>query len=439
MRTTIILAAAAGIALSAAAMSANAQDTATPARVQTLDRIVAVVNTEVITRRELDDRVQIAIRQLRAQKVQLPEQGILEKQVLERMIMDRAQIQFARETGIRIDDLTLDRAIARIAENNRLSLTQFRDALARDGIPFDRFREDIRGEIAISRLREREVDNKVQVSESDVDEFLESQKATLTNTTEYELRHILIRVPEQATPDQIERLRLRAAEAAQQLREGADFGRVAVSFSDAPDALQGGDLGWRTAGRLPDLFTAALSHMKDGDVSEVLRSPAGFHIIKLVGTRGGDSAIVVDQTHARHILIRTNEQVSEADAVRKLQVLRERIMAGADFGELARLNSDDASAPRGGDLGWLYPGDTVPEFERAMNALKVGEVSQPVRTQFGVHLIQVLERRRADASADRLRLEARRLLRERRIDEQYQEWLRQLRDRTYVEYRLDDR
>jgi len=412
---------------------------AKPSQVVPIDRIVAIVNTEVITRRELDDRIRIATQQLHKQNVQLPEPAVLERQVLERMILDRAQLQFARDTGIRVDDLTLDRTIERIAENNHLSLPEFRQVLARDGIDFDRFREDIRGEITISRLREREVDNKVQVSESDVDDFLESQKATLTDATEYQVRHILIRVPEQATPDQIDRLRLRAAEAVRQLREGADFGRVAVSFSDAPDALQGGNLGWRNAARLPDLFTAALSHMKPGDISDVLRSPAGFHVIKLEGTRGGSSAMVVDQTHVRHILIRTNDQVSEAEAVRKLQILRARIKDGADFGELARLNSDDGSASRGGDLGWVYPGDTVPEFEHAMNALAVGQISQPVRTQFGVHLIQVLARRRADASADRLRLEARRVLRERRVDEAYQEWLRQLRDRTYVEYRLDDR
>ncbi|MGA8054560.1 MAG: peptidylprolyl isomerase, partial [Burkholderiales bacterium] len=257
---------------------------------------------------------------------------------------------------------------------------------------------------------------------------------------EYNLRHILVRVPEQATPDQIERQLSRARQARQQAAAGTDFAQLAVSFSDAPDALQGGVLGWRQRDRLPELFTAMLDKMNPGDVSDVVRSPAGFHIVKLEDKRGASAGVrQVEQTHARHILARTSEVVSEAEARRKLTLLRERLRDGADFGDLARLNSDDPSAARGGDLGWIYPGDTVPEFERAMNALKIGDISDPVKSPFGWHLIEVMERRTADVAPDRQRLEARRVLAERKVDETYQEWLRQLRDRTYVEYRLEER
>jgi peptidyl-prolyl cis-trans isomerase SurA len=251
--------------------------------------------------------------------------------------------------------------------------------------------------------------------------------------------HILVRVPEQARPEQIAQARARAERVHDQAVAGADFGQLAASASDAGDALQGGRLGWRAPARLPPLFSEALASMKPGDVSDVLRSPAGFHLIKLLDRRGAGAAAPVVQTHARHILIKTSEIVSEDDARQRLLALRERILQGADFAELARLNSEDGTAANGGDLGWVYPGDTVPEFERAMNALAPGEVSQPVRTPFGYHVIQVEARRAADMSPERRRQQARMAIRERKADEAYQEWLRQLRDRTYVELRLDER
>jgi peptidyl-prolyl cis-trans isomerase SurA len=406
-----------------------------------VDRIVAVVNNEVITQKELDDRIRLVTMQLQAQKVPPPPRDVLERQVLERMIIDRAQLQFARETGVRVDDLTLDRTIARIAEQNRMSPGDFRRALERDGVSYEKFREDIRNELILARLREREVDSRIQVGDAEIDAFLEEQKASPTGgNVEYNLRHILVRVPEQATPEQLERLAAKAAESRRQILSGADFGQVAASFSDAPDALQGGSLGWRPRDRLPELFADAVEKLKPGGVTPVLRSPAGFHVIRVEDVRGAAAtARQVDQTHARHILVRTSELVSEAEARRKLALLRERIKGGADFAELARLNSDDGSASRGGDLGWIYPGDTVPEFERAMNELKIGDVSEPVRSQFGYHLIQVLARRKADVAADRQRMEARRILAERKLDESIQDWIRQLRDRTYVEYRLEER
>jgi peptidyl-prolyl cis-trans isomerase SurA len=404
-----------------------------------VDRIVAVVNKEVITLNELDERTDQAERDLQRQHIAAPERGVLQRQVLERLVLDKAQLQLAAETGLRVDELQLDRAVQRVAQNNNLTLPDFRSALEHDGVPFDKFRADLRRQIVMTRLREREVDDRVQVSEAEIDAYLAEHKPSAANAVEFDVAHILVRLPEQARPEQVEQARARAAKVRAEALAGTDFARLAASQSDAGDALQGGALGWRTPGRLPELFANALRDMKPGDVSEPLRSPAGFHVVKLLGRRGVGAAAPVTQTHARHILIKTSEVVSEDDARKRLAGLRERIEAGADFAELARLNSEDGTASRGGDLGWVYPGDTVPEFERAMNALAPEEISQPVRTPFGFHLIQVVARRTADVSAERQRQQARLALRERKADDAYQEWLRQLRDRTYVELRLDER
>ncbi len=433
-----IPAALVGAALAFSAGNLLAQ-TAAPNPVVLVERIVAVVNNEVITSGEVAERVKTVTQQLRQKGTPLPPEDVIQKQVLERMIMDRLQIQLAKETALRVDDLQLDRTVARVAENNKMSLTEFRRTLERDGIQFDKFREEIRNEIMLSRLREREVDNRIVVTDNEIDYFLSQQDASQTAATDYNLAHILLRLPEQASPEQVERQRARAEQVLQQLREGADFAKLAVAFSDAPDALQGGAMGWRSRERLPELFAHSLESMKPGEVSGIIRSPAGFHVIKLIDRRGGGAPALVEQTHARHILVKTSEIVSEADARRKLNNLRERIVNGADFGELAKLNSDDSSSVRGGDLGWIYPGDTVPEFERVMNSLKAGELSEPFASPFGWHLMQVLERRKTDVSGERKRQEARLILRERKSDEAYQEWLRQLRDRAFVEYRLDER
>ena len=408
-------------------------------RVTLVDRIVAVVNKEVITQYELSERSERALKELGRRGTSLPARGDIERQVLERLITDKVQLQYAKETALRVDDLDLDRTIGRIAENNNLSLTEFRQRLERDGVRFDKFREELRDEILISRLREREVNSKITVSEGEIENFIADQGEKKSAAVEYNIAHILVRVPEQASPEQLENRRARAGEAVKRLRDGTDFAQIAATYSDAPDALQGGVMGWRSQDRLPDLFVDTLAKLKPGEVSDVLRSPAGFHVLKLVGQRGAGAPLLVEQAHVRHILVRTNELVSENDAKRKLLQLRERIVNGVDFAELARLNSDDSSASRGGDLGWVYPGDTVPEFERAFMELKPMEMSQPVKTPFGWHLIQVLERRTADMSSDRKRLEARKALLDRKSDEAYQEWLRQLRDRAYVEYRLEDR
>lgn len=404
-----------------------------------VDRVVAVVGKDVITLTELAERTERAELELRRQRIPAPERAVLERQVLERLVLEQAQLQRAAETGLRVDELQLDRAVQRIAQQNNLPLAEFRRALEAEGMPFERFRAELRQQIVLARLREREVDDRVQVTEAEIDEYLEENQASAVADVEYNAAHILVRVPEQARPEQVEQARARAERVRREAAGGGDFARLAAANSDAGDALQGGALGWRTPGRLPGLFAQALQGMQPGEVSGVLRSPAGFHVLKLLERRGAGTAKPVTQTRARHILIRTNEVVSEEDARRRLQVLRERIEAGADFAELARLNSEDGTAARGGDLGWVYPGDTVPEFERAMNALKPGELSAPVRTPFGFHLIRVEERRAGDPSAERRRQQARQALRERKADEAYQEWLRQLRDRTYVEMRLDER
>lgn len=412
------------------------QETAKPRQIVTVDRIVAVVNEEVITQQELNARVDFAFRQLRQQGTQPPSREIIERQLIERLITDRVQMQHARDTGMRVDDAELDRALARISDENKLSPTQMRAVLEKDGVPYEKFREDIRSEITLSRLREREVAQKIVITESEIDNFIQAQQGQDRND-EYNISHILVTLPENATPEQLQARRLRAEQALGQLKAGTDFRQVAAAFSDAPEALQGGLIGWRESNRLPGLFLDALRPLKPGDLSELVRSPNGFHILKLNERRGGQAAIMVQQTRARHILIKTNELVSEAEARNRLLVLKERLDNKTDFAELARSRSEDGSASRGGDLGWLNPGDTVPEFEQAMNALKLNEVSPPVRSPFGWHLIEVLERRTQDMTREGQRLNARQALRERKTDEAYQEWVRQLRDRAYVEQRLE--
>jgi peptidyl-prolyl cis-trans isomerase SurA len=423
-------------ALAAAAATASAQ----PAKpVIVIDRIVAVVNNEVITRGDLEERYRLGTLQLKQQGTPPPPRDVLEKQILDRLIIDRVQLQLAKETGLRVDDAELDRSVQRIAQDNKLTLPQMRAALEKDGVPFAKFREDIRNEIVLARLRQREVDNKIVVSESEIESFISTNQGREDHREEFNLSHVLVAVPENASPEQIQARRARAEQALQHIRTGADFRQVAATFSDAPDALQGGVIGWRDGERLPTLFFDALKSLRNGEVAPILRSPNGFHILKLNDRRGASAQVIVRQTRARHILIKTNELVPEAEARRRLESLKERLDNKADFAELARLHSEDASGAKGGDLGWISPGDTVPEFERAMNALAPGDLSAPVQTPFGWHLIQVLERRDEDMSRDRRRVAALTALRARKADDSYQEWVRQLRDRAYVEYRLEER
>ena len=404
-----------------------------------LDRVLVIVNDEAITQWDMNEQRRILLSQMQASKITPPPNDVLDKQVLDRLIVERAVLQYAKETGIRIDDTTVERTILRVAEENKLSPDEFRKVLEREGIPYANYREDIRRQITIQRVRDREVDSKVTVSDGEVDNYLATVASQAGGEDEYLLSHIYISVAEQASPTAVEESRKRAEQALAEVRSGKDFGQVAASYSSAPDATSGGNLGWRTRARLPSVFADIVQKMKPGEVSAVLRSASGFHVVKLVEERNRNQPTVVDQTHARHILIKVNEQTSESDAKIKIDRLRERLVAGASFEELARANSEDASNARGGDLGWLSAGDTVPDFEHAMDRLAVNEISQPVRTPFGWHLIQVIERRKQDVTQQRRRDEARKAIRQRKSDEQFEEFVRQLRDRTYVEYKTDDR
>lgn len=429
----------AALALSSLSLQAAREPGTSAGSIADLDRIVAVVNDEVITRIELDREARMAVEQLRRQGTQIPARDVLERQLLERMITRRTLLQFTKQSGLRVSDTDVDQAVSRIAEENKLTPTTLREAVERDGIPFVRFREDVRNEMLVARLRDREVESRVTVTDDEIQSFLRGQAAQGDKVDEYKLSHILVSVPEQATPEEVKSRRGRAEEALAQVRQGADFRQVAASFSDAQDAFQGGDMGWRQAARLPSIFLQAVQGLKLGQTSDILRSPAGFHILKVTDKRGNDTPVMVTQTHARHILIRLNEVVSESDARHRLDELKDRVEHGTDFGELARLHSDDTSAAKGGDLGWVSPGDVVPDFERAMDALKPGQISAPFKTPFGWHIVQVVERREQDMSKDRQKIAARQAIRQRKSEDQWQEWVRQQRDKAYVEMHLEEK
>lgn len=407
--------------------------------VETIDHIVAVVNENVVTRHELDEVLRTTLKQLQKQGVQPPPPAVLEKQLLERMILNRVQLQLANETGLTVTDTELDQTLRRIAQENKMSLHEFDRALAEDGVSFSKFRDEIRDEIILVRLKEREVSNRVSVTEGEVDHFLETQEDSSSQSDEYRIAHILVQVSEGADPLKREAARQQAENALAKLRAGAEFAQVAAEFSDAPDAMEGGLLNWRPAAQLTKKFAEILTPMKPGEITGIIPSANGFHILKLVDRRNQDMVTtLVDQTHARHILIKISELTSEADARRRVTELKERLDHGGQFEELAKLHSEDASASTGGDLSWISPGDTVPEFEQAMNALKPGEISGPVQSPFGWHLIQVIERRTQDVSQERKRQSARQAIRARKAETAFQEWLQRLRDRAYVEYRLEE-
>jgi peptidyl-prolyl cis-trans isomerase SurA len=409
-----------------------------------VDRVVAIVNREAITEQELAQRTRTISQRARSQGMAMPAPEVLQRQVLERMIFDRAAMQAARDVGIRIDDAQVDRAIARIAQDARMSVPQLRERLESEGVSMASFRQEIASEIAVTRLREREVDARIQVSEAEIDAFMAEQAAAPAAPVEFDIAQILVRVPEGASAEQLEAARQRAEAIAREARAGVDFARLAASVATGGDDATATALGMRPADRLPPLFVKAVESLRPGQVAEVVRSDAGFHVLKLLDRLGGVvSALAgapVAQTRARHILIRVNEINPEAEVVRRLTEIRQRIEAGAvRFEDMARQYSVDGSAQQGGDLGWVYPGDTVPEFERAMDALQPGQLTGPVRTPFGYHLIEVVERRTDEASPERARAAVRNTLRERKAAEAYQEWMAQIRDRAYVDVRLDER
>lgn len=424
--------------LIASALSVPLWTDNTHAAATDIDRIVAIVNNEVITAYELHSRTNQVLHQLAGQNTQPPPRKVLEKQLLERMISERSLLQYAEETNIRIDGPQLDRTLSNMAQRNKLTPDAFRQALEAEGVDFDAFREQIRTELIISRLREREVENRIVVTDAEIDNFQSSDAGEANTPEEYRLGHLLVLTPEGASPEKLTALREKAEKALAELQKGADFAQISATYSDAQNALEGGMLGWRTPMQLPTLFLDAIKPLKIGDTTALLRSPNGFHILKLFEKRGKDVRFVVKQTQARHILIKTNEIVTDADARTRLTQLRERIENGGNFGELAQLHSDDLSASKGGELGWLNPGDTVPDFERAMDALQPGQVSEPVHSPFGWHLIRVEARRDKDVSEERKRLEARRAIRQRKADEAFDDWIRKTRDQSYVEMRLED-
>ncbi len=419
------------------ASPASAQSLAAPEIIE-IDRIVAVVNDDVIVYSEMQARLRTVVEQLGKAGVPAPPKDVLEKQVLEQLILDRLQLQIGSTTGIRVDDEALNRQIADIARQNNLSLREFRDILARDGYNFAAFREEIRSELIKSRVQQRQVQDRVQVTDRDIDNYLATREKQGGNNPEYRVGHILIAVPDGASPEELADARDEAEDIVARLNAGANFGRTAAAESDGRQALEGGDLGWRKAEELPTLFENIVPKLDKGELSEIVRSSSGFHIIKLMDTRGAER-LVINQTHARHILVKTNEIISNDQARSRLVVLRSRIVNGTDFDELARANSDDGgSAVKGGDLGWLSSGDTIPPFEKAMDALAVDEISKPFETQFGWHIVQVLGRRDRDSTKEVQRAEAAEALRKRKVDEELQNWFRQIRDEAYIEYRLDE-
>ena len=411
-----------------------------PARAPTLlDRVLAIVNDDVVTESELNRRIAETKKQLRLEKIALPPDDALRRQILDHLVFERIQLQLAAQTGIRVSESDVDRAIEGIARQNKMSVEEFRKLLEREGLDPAAHRASVRNQMIIRQLQEREILNRVSVTDAEVDGFLENQESRARVNQDYNLSHIFIAVPESASPEAILKARERAEEILQTLRQGGDFEQAAIAHSQGAEALNGGHLGWKSAGQLPELFLAALKDMTVGGLSEVLRSPNGFHILRLNDRRGGMQTERVRQTHARHMLLRPSEVQSLEEARMKLNNLRERIANGEDFAELARAHSEDAAtAASGGDLGWVNPGQLVPDFEKAMDALKPGEVSAPVQTPFGLHLIQVQERRERDVSQERLRASARQQIHARKADERYEQWVRQLRDEAFVEYLPDE-
>jgi peptidyl-prolyl cis-trans isomerase SurA len=404
-----------------------------------IDSIAIVVNDEVITRNELAGRVRDIAARMKAQNAPLPEEADLQRQVAERMIVERAQMQLAKEMGVRVDDAMLDRAIGRIAEGQNMTVQALRDQMEKEGIKYSAFREDIRGEIMMQRLREHEVDNKIQISDAEIDTYMAAEKAATGEKVEIEIAQILVRISENSSPEQIAARKARADEVVRQLRVGADFGKMAGTYSEAPDALKGGMVGWRNPELLPPMFATELQKLSPGQITPVLRSATGFHVLKMVNKRSAAAEpekAVVTQSRVRHIMLKVTPAMTADDAKKRLAELKAQIESkSARFEDLARANSQDASSTKGGDLGWLSPGDAMPEFESVVAALPPGKLSDVIQTPIGFHLIEVLERKTDDVSGSRARDAARQVIRERKLQEAAEEWARQIRDRAYVEFR----
>ncbi len=408
-----------------------------PVAAELLDRIVAVVEDDVILERELSQEVSAITQKLRANNVMVPPAFVLRKQVLERMIIDKLQRQMAAKSGITVSDEMLRASVVDIAGRNNMTLEQFRAELENQGMDFGQFQESIRSEIIINQLRAREIGTRIKVTDREVAHYLETQGRVGQEKIKYRLGHILVSVPEAASASVIQKAEEKAQRVVADLRAGEDFKQMAISVSDGGNALVGGDLGWRTMGQIPTLFVDAVSKMSRGEVSDPIRSPSGFHIIKMLEMEGVEKHIVT-KTRVRHILIKTNELIDDEEAQKRLLALKQRIADGDDFATLAKSHSDDkGSAIKGGDLDWVGPGALVPPFEAAMNKLAINEISKPVQTQFGWHIIQVLEREDRDNSTEFKKNQVREEIRKRKIEEETELWLRRLRDEAFVDINLD--
>ena len=409
---------------------------AAQAQVQSLDRVVAIVDNDVIMYSQLDQRLNEVEKTLNKRGGQLPPQDVLQQQVLERLIVENLQLQIGDRSGIRITDEELNQAMASIAQRNNLTLDQFRAALARDGLSYEQAREQIRREMVISRVRQRRVAERIQVTDQEVNNFLASDLGQMQLAEEYRLANILIPVPDAASPDQIRAAAQKTAEVYDKLRAGADFAQMAIANSGSENALEGGDIGWRKGAQLPPAFAELIRSLSVGDITEPLRTPGGFMIVKLQEKRGGDTQMR-DEVHVRHILIKPNAIRSEAETQRLVERLHQRILAGEDFAELAKSFSEDpGSALNGGDLNWIDPNSLVPEFREVMAKTPSGQLSEPFKSPYGWHVLEVLGRRATDSSDQFRKQQAMNALRNRKYDEELQAWLRQIRDEAYVEIKL---
>lgn len=430
------------LALTALLLSASSTVFSLPgddprSNLEPLNFIVAVVNDDVIMASELKAEIQTVVDELRAKGGRIPPAKILNKQVLDRVILTKLQLQEAEAAGIRVDDDTLNRAVRNIARKNGLSLAQFRQALVKEGFSFASFREQIRNQLVVNQLRKRQVDSRVTVSPQEVDAYLANAAAQGKDQREFKLAHIQINVPSNASSAQVRQARELANSVVSKARAGENFADLAAQYSAGRRALEGGGLGWRKISQLPELFSDVVPGLEKNEITDPIRSPVGFHILKLLDSRSSEVHLI-EQVKARHILIKPNEVITASEAKRRLSVLRGRLQSGDDFATLARANSDDTgSAVKGGELGWLSPGETVPAFEKTLFKLPIGEISEPFESVFGWHIAQVLERRKHDASAEVKRGGAASEIRKRKKEEQLELWLRQLRDNAYVDYRIE--
>ena len=417
--------------LGAALLAATAQ-----AQVRPLDRVVAIVDNDVVMQSQLDARLREVQQTIDKRGGALPPENVLSQQVLERLIIENIQLQIGDRSGIRITDEELNQAMSTIAQRNGMSLEQFREALARDGLSYADARDQVRREMIISRVRQRRVAERIQVTDQEVQNFLASDLGKMQLSEEFRLANILIPVSEGASSSEIQAAERQAQEVYQQLQQGADFAQLAIARSASETALEGGEMGWRKAGQLPPPFDSMISQLNPGEVTEPVRTPGGFIILKLIEKRGGDTQ-VRDEVHVRHILIKPSEIRSEEETRRLVERLYQRIVDGEDFAELAKNFSEDpGSALNGGDLNWIDPEALVPEFREVMNNTASGELSKPFKSPYGWHVLQVMGRRATDNSAQFREQQAANLLRNRKYDEELQAWLRQIRDEAYVETKL---